>query len=318
MPTTPGIWHQLTRGRPTWWLLAIVLIALGCAPRYAYLEEPGDYGYDDDYGGYDYKEVEAGGGGYGSGSYEGDGYGGEAEYERMEVSADMAAPPPAPAKSRGKKLDKAERKSAATGSTGSTTPDANQAEAPMPEPDEPEPGTASGRQIIYTAGLGLAVFEVDATMDRLEAIPERHGGWIDQRDGDRLVLRVPAAELKTILAEIAEWGEVRYRTLEALDVTAEYTDLDSRIRVLEQIEAQLTALLAKAENVEQALEIQLELSRVRTELEALRAQMRLLASAIEFSTLVVQLYRIGVEAPPVGDDPFPWVDALGAEATAYR
>ena len=162
------------------------------------------------------------------------------------------------------------------------------------------------------------MFEVDATMDRLEAIPERHGGWIDQRDGDRLVLRVPAAELKTILAEIAEWGEVRYRTLEALDVTAEYTDLDSRIRVLEQIEAQLAALLAKAENVEQALEIQLELSRVRTELEALRAQMRLLASAIEFSTLVVQLYRIGVEAPPVGDDPFPWVDALGAEATAYR
>lgn len=207
-----------------------------------------------------------------------------------------------------------------TPNTATVAPDEAGADVPAPEP-EPDSSTSTpthGRQIIYTAGMGLSVFEVDDVMNELEAIPERHGGWVHERYNNRVVLRVPAAKLTLIIEEIATWGVVEWKTLSALDVTAEYTDLDSRIRVLEQMQKHLQELLARAQNVEQALEIQVELARITAELEMLRARMRMLESSIAFSTLAVELLERNTAAAEPSHDPFPWVDELGAEATAYR
>jgi hypothetical protein len=272
----------------------LVLCALGCkAPSGVYATTPaggeayggsggGDYGYDVDYDGIvDTKDAE---------------YYVEEERSVMKERSTVADPqsevPP-------------------TDATGAKEP------PPAPEPDA-MPAANRGRQIIYTAGMGLSVFDVDDVMNKLEAIPERHGGWLHQRYDNSVVLRVPAAKLELVIAEVSEWGVVEWKTLEALDVTAEYTDLESRIRVLEQMQKHLKELLTRAENVEQSLEIQVELSRITAELEQLRAQMRMLASSIAFSTLAVQLSERSTTQAEPSNDPFPWVDELGAEATAYR
>jgi hypothetical protein len=269
-------------------LLLVVLCALGCKAAPQTAAYPGDYSY-----------TEATGGSGGEYGYYGDdgvmadkkaeAYGGVVEEERWndEQSArDVTVMPP----------------------TAEVPPE--------PEPSTPEP--SHGRQIIYTAGMGLSVFDVADVMSKLEAIPERHGGWLHQRYDNSVVLRVPAAKLQLVIDEVAEWGVVEWKTLSALDVTAEYTDLESRIRVLEQMHEHLQALLVKAQNVEQALEIQVELSRITGELERLRAQMRLLESSIAFSTLAVEVRERSTAVAEPSDDPFPWVDTLGAEATAYR
>jgi hypothetical protein len=283
----------------------MVLCALGCRRPDA-ARSPG-YAYDDDYA-YDY-----------AGYAEEREYGGEFRRTVSETTVSRAAP----AKSKARFDKKAE-----AGAPPSEAPDelGFEASEPAPAPDQAETGAETAttptagadRQIIYTAGMRVSVFDVEAGMLALEAIPERHGGWIDSRSGTKVVLRVPAELLRAILDEIAEYGVVESKTLEALDVTAQYVDLDSRIRVLERMQAHLQALLEQAANVEQALEIQLELARVTAELEQLRSQMRLLAGAIAFSTLIVELVERGPTAVEPSQDPFPWVDKLGAEATAYR
>lgn len=290
--------------------MLLVLFALGCASSPSAARQS-------------YASERAYGGGYG-----GD-YGGEADYFGYEEQVVEAAPPPmAPAPDEGRRYKetakkakgKADSKPASQASTVTDTTTTGAVEGEPPPPPEPgdEPLANHGRQIIYTAGMGLSVFDVADVMSKLEAIPERHGGWLHQRYDNSVILRVPAAKLDTIIEEISSWGVVEYKTLEALDVTAEYTDLDSRIRTLEQMQTHLEALLARAENVEQALEIQMELSRVTAELEMLRAQMRMLESSIAFSTLAVELRERSTAEPEPGYDPFPWVDELGAEATAYR
>ena len=188
---------------------------------------------------------------------------------------------------------------------------------------EPEPAATTpakhGRQIIYTATMQVRVFDVDHAIAVAEGLPDRLGGWLHQRNDTQLVLRIPAEHLERAMAEIAELGVVDYRLLEALDVTAQYTDLDSRIRVLEQMQTQLEALLAKAKDVEQALEIRRALESVTLELEAARAQMRELSKSIAFSTLILRFVEQGPNTPtPSSNDPFGWVDELGVEATEYR
>jgi chemotaxis protein histidine kinase CheA len=206
--------------------------------------------------------------------------------------------------------------------TSAATPepvDALEAEPPPSTPaSSPTPATHK-RQIIYTATMQVRVFDVEHAIAVAEALPERLGGWLHQRSDTQLILRIPAERLEQAMAEIAELGIVDYRLLEALDVTAQYTDLDSRIRVLEQIQTQLEALLARAEDVEQALEIRRALDAVTLELEAARAHMRELAKSIAFSTLVLRLIEQGPDTPtPSSNDPFGWVDQLGVEATEYR
>lgn len=188
-------------------------------------------------------------------------------------------------------------------------------------PDQPAAGPSLaelGRQIIYTATLHVAVFGLDPAIELAESIPERYGGWIESRNNYQLTLRVPAEHLFEVIEQLSALGVVLGKTLQAEDVTAEYVDLDARIRVLEHIVAQLELLLQQATSVEEALKIRVELDRIRIELEAARARMRQLSEMIDFSTLVLYLSERGIEAPSSSNDPFPWVDSLGAEATEYR
>jgi hypothetical protein len=267
---------------------------------------------------------------------------GEYRFE-MDLEMDLA-PAPAPAAepprsramapggkaSRGRVMRQTEakfgKKTTAAQTPAVMAPEASV--APRPEPGvtltpEHEPSDAAAelggaRQVIYTAVLHVSVFDRDAAAELAERLPQRYGGWIAARNDYQITLRIAADRLFEAIEELSALGVVLHKSLLAEDVTAEYVDLDSRIRVLEQIVEHLERLLALATSVEQALEIRVELNRVRIELEAARVRMRALAELIDFSTLTLILSARGVEAPPSSNDPFPWVDALGVEPTEYR
>jgi chemotaxis protein histidine kinase CheA len=191
-------------------------------------------------------------------------------------------------------------------------------EAP-PLEDQVSPAPKHGRQIIYTASLGIGVYDLQRAMVAAEALPERFGGWIHMRTEGQVIMRLPAASLRKAMDELGELGIVQSRTLQAEDVTTEYVDLESRIKVLQDTQAQLLALLEKAKTVEEALHVRRALDDVTLELEAALGRMRQLTNLISFSTLTVYLYELGPTQPlPSSNDPFPWVDELGVETTEWR
>lgn len=299
MPSTHVIWTALTRV-----LLLAVLLVLGCkAPQYA--ASPTDAAsYHDG--------APGGGGGAGYGDYDYESKAEAEEYGGMvatgatstrEFASDEAPPPP---------------------SAAPMQPTPTVAPTPEPQPDRlapvdvPKP-IANKRQIIYTATMQVSVYDVAHSIEQAEALPDRLGGWLHQRVDNQLVLRIPAEHLREAMDIIAELGVVDYRLLEALDVTAQYTDLESRIRVLTEMQAQLARLLTQAKTVEQALEIRKALDQITMELEVARARMRELSKSIAFSTLIVQFIARGPDvAIPSSNDPFQWVVELGVEATEYR
>lgn len=277
----------------------------------------------------------------------GDSYGG-VEYDfEDEILAPMPAPEPMRAmesmpgvasKSSGRerrsqrnagrsKLGKsiaADAPAAAAPEGSVTAPKPTVSDAVNPTSSEPnDPATApelvDARQVIYTAVMVLSVFDIDAAAELLESMPLRYGGWIESRYDYQITLRIRAERLFEAMDQLAELGIVLDKSLLAEDVTAEYIDLESRIRVLEQIVARLEALLAKATTVEEALQIRIELDRMRLELESARVRMRALSESIDFSTLTVVLTPRGPEQLlPSSNDPFPWVNEMGIEAVEYR
>ncbi len=189
-----------------------------------------------------------------------------------------------------------------------------------PEPaDERPTDDVDGRHIVYTAMMSISVFNVDEAREAVETLPERHGGYLQSMNEGSLILRIPSKNLRKAMAELEKLGVVEHRTLQTQDVTAEYVDIESRIRVLEETQRQLIDLLSKARTVEEALRVRTALDQVTMDLEVLKGRMRQLRNLVSYSTLTVQLSERGPHSPiPSENDPFPWVDELGVEATEWK
>lgn len=284
--------------------VACLTLAPGCAKRSAELAAPSDY--DRSYGGGgDAAVAEAA-------PME------EAEYKSMEappaVSTGSASTelgsPPAPARQpapEGKEVPKQEppaKDKTASGGEGDTSKD---------------PQKQFARQIIYTAEMAISCFKLDDAMQRAEALTLETGGYVQSMSQGYLVLRIPAARLRGVMDELARLGVVQSRTLQAQDVTQEYVDLTTRIRVLRETQTQLIALLKQARNVEEALQVRRSLDAITMELEQAMGRLRMLENLIGFSTLTLRLSERGPQnAVPSSNDPFPWVDTLGVEATEWN
>jgi hypothetical protein len=246
--------------------------------------------------------------------------------------ADMDAPPPAtvstesapeekPSRTRfehkrGKKLAKDAMASPEPVTT--TTPDGTSAAGPE-RAVEDQTQDLDTRYIIYVANMTVAVFNLDDAIAKAEALPEAVGGYVHSMDGGTLVLRVPAKKLRQALTDIAELGVVEHRSLSAQDVSAEFVDIESRIRALETTQKQLLELMGKARTVDEALHVRQALDGVTSELEVLKGRMRQLDNLIAYSTITVTLMERGPHTgAPSSNDPFKWADELGVESTEWK
>lgn len=188
-----------------------------------------------------------------------------------------------------------------------------------PKPDDTDPKKQFARQIIYTAEMQLSVYKLDDAMARAEALTLAAGGYVQNLAQGYYVLRIPAPALRGVMDELAHLGVVEARTLQARDVSEEYVDLTTRIRVLRETQQQLLVLLKQARNVDEALKVRESVDRITMELEQAMGRLRLLESLIGFSTLTVRMSQRGPQNTiPSSNDPFPWVDGLGVEATEWN
>jgi len=182
-----------------------------------------------------------------------------------------------------------------------------------------EPQKQFARQIIYTADMTISCFKLEDATQRAEALTLGAGGYVQTLSQGYLVLRIPAPELRRVMEELGKLGVVESRNLQAQDVTQEYYDVTTRIRVLREQQNQLLALLKQARNVEEALNVRRSLDQTTMELEQALGRLRVLENQIGFSTLTVRMSERGPQnAVPSSNDPFPWVDTLGVEATEWN
>jgi hypothetical protein len=196
-------------------------------------------------------------------------------------------------------------------------------QAAAADPAEPaiaeDEDAQADRHIVYTATMHVSVFNLVDAMEVAEALPEKYGGYIASMTEGSLVLRIPSKNLRKLMSEVGDLGVVEHRSLQAQDVTDEYFDIEARITALEKTHAQLLDLLGKARTVQEALEVRRSLDQIAMELEVLKGRMRKLENLISYSTLTLGLVERGPFTPtPSSNDPFPWVDSLGVEATEWK
>jgi hypothetical protein len=163
------------------------------------------------------------------------------------------------------------------------------------------------QKLIRTAEIALDVENIDDALAETRRAAMMAGGHaselnISGADGARfawLTLRVPAAKLDQVLAEIEVVGKRTSLRMSDQDVTLQYVDLEARIRNAERQEARLLAILDSAKTVEDILRVEQELSRVRGQLEAMTAEFRYLRDQVDLSTISVSLKETPTASPTI-------------------
>src|ERR1700693_1037992 len=164
--------------------------------------------------------------------------------------------------------------------------------------------------IAHTAQLTLTTREFEKARGAVEDILKRHKGYIGHlnvyapaRAGRSLdaTLRVPADQLDPTLAEIKRLGRVETESQSDEEVTSQYIDLDARLTNARNTEQRLTDLLRqRTGKLADALSVELELGRVRGEIERMQAEKKSLTNRVDFATLNATVREDYQAMVPVG------------------
>jgi hypothetical protein len=164
-----------------------------------------------------------------------------------------------------------------------------------------------GRKVVKTADLGLRSEEVRQSAARAQQVAATAGGTVlssqvyrsDDSITANLVLSVPSEEFERVLDELRSLGEkVTTDSISGQDVTEEYVDLKSRERNLRATEESLLRLYDRAENVEEALSIQRELTTVRGEIELVQGRIKYLDQRSTYSQITLNIQPVTSPPPP--------------------
>jgi|AntRauTorcE11898_2_1112593.scaffolds.fasta_scaffold01846_4 hypothetical protein len=176
---------------------------------------------------------------------------------------------------------------------------------------------SDGRMRIYSAGLSVRVSEFDASRSNLTSAAQGYGGYVSNsqirasernnetyRDGE-FTYRVPAENYSAFLETVRAQGTVTHESENVQDVTGQHADLEARLENLRAERDRLRELYEQANDTEDVLAVQRELSDVQGEIERIEARLETLENRVAYATVTVELHE---ERPDVDYEPDRWYD----------
>jgi hypothetical protein len=181
----------------------------------------------------------------------------------------------------------------------------------------------SDRMIIKNAEIKLLVENSDTAVDRTTQIIEDVGGyiissrvWYEEWGDDLLkystiTIGVPSDQFERTLRRLRD---IAIRVLDenatGADVTDEFVDLQSQLENLEATRDRIRGFLDDADNVEEALRVNEELSKVEGQTEEIQGRINYLSDRAAYSTITItiepELFDLPTPTPKPTITPTPW------------
>jgi len=159
---------------------------------------------------------------------------------------------------------------------------------------------ASEQQMVIKQGSATIKVEtgtLDEKKNQLNTIMDQYNAetssvWFNEYSTEKqyaVTLKIAPTKFDSFMESLSALGEIKSIDASSDDVTEQYTDLQTRITNLEEELARLNALYSEADNVEEILMIEREVTRVQTQLEIYQARALNLERSSSQSTITVYL-----------------------------
>jgi hypothetical protein len=188
--------------------------------------------------------------------------------------------------------------------TGSNIPTA---EETGPNPVETSVSALANRKLIRNAQVELEIASFDDAVQKITAFANEDRGYIATTSSEKqsngklkgeIVVKVVPENLDRFLQKIRGLGELKNQTLGTEDVTKAYFDTDSRLKNSRVMEQRLIDMLKKkSDDINDLLQVEKELGRVRQEIEQMQGELKFWDSQVQFATVTISLAEKDMEVP---------------------
>ncbi|HHX61375.1 MAG TPA: DUF4349 domain-containing protein [Epulopiscium sp.] len=175
--------------------------------------------------------------------------------------------------------------------------------------DESAPRKNKAQKLIYRATRRVEVRQkIDPLVLRVQNFVESHDGYIEsmeqyrngydpvtqeQLDGIIMVIRIPHEHYNKALTTIDELGAVIHKSSSVEDVTLQYSDLESTLKMYKVEQERLLEMMEnETADVTDIIEIEKRLSEVRIEIERYASAKRALESLINYDTIELEIDQV--------------------------
>ncbi len=156
------------------------------------------------------------------------------------------------------------------------------------------------QKLIKNGDISFEVKNIKNTKTFLQKVISKHKGYISSEKiedyrinpTEILTVRVPNSNFDNIINNIGlQVGEFDSKRIDIEDVTADFVDIEARLKNKKQLEGKYQELLAKANNMTDILKIEKEISLIREDIESTEGRLRYLNNQVGYSTLIITYYE---------------------------
>lgn len=164
----------------------------------------------------------------------------------------------------------------------------------------PEPVSVK-KHLIQTADIRFQVKNAEQSMEKLEGLVKKYGASITNSNLEsdnwqitgKACIRVSPEYFSALIKDIsAESIFMNYKNIKSDDVTAEYIDIETRLRTKREVEQRYIDILRnKAKTVEEVLMAENEIRAIHEEIEAKVGRLNYLKDQVAFNTINLEMYQ---------------------------
>ena len=175
------------------------------------------------------------------------------------------------------------------------------------------------RKLIRKIHISAETEDMDALLAHIDQRVGQLEGYIEARDiyngsayyGSRnrsatLTIRIPADKLDGFVQQIGEVSNIISNKETSDDVTLQYTDMESRLKVLRTEEERLLAFMEEAKSVSEMLEIEKRLTEVQAQLDSLTSQLKVYDNLVDYGTIYLSVEEVEQYTEVPEKDPTMW------------
>ena len=154
---------------------------------------------------------------------------------------------------------------------------------------------------IQTRNMEEFLCAIDEKVNQLEGYIESSnvemGADSDANRHASLTIRIPVEKTEDFANHISSVSNVTATSESAEDITLNYVAIESRQKALQAEETRLLALIDKAANLSELLQLEKRLTEIRSELETVTSQLKLYDNLVDYSTIQLEISEVKEYTP---------------------
>lgn len=158
-------------------------------------------------------------------------------------------------------------------------------------------------KLIYTYNYSVETKKFDSFMESIVSKTAQLGGYVESSEttgsssdesnrSAYVTLRIPANQMSALISMLDSESNVTYRRTNTEDVTLQYVDMKSHVEALRTEQKTLLRLIDKAENIEDVITLQSQLTEVRYEIESYESKLRIYDNMVDYSTMYLDISEV--------------------------